>query len=34
MLLRIMKSKIYVVGMLVAIGLIILLPFVAEYSPY
>ena len=34
MSLRITKSKIYVVGMLVAIGLISLLPLVAEYSPY
>jgi hypothetical protein len=34
MSLKITKSKIYVVGMLVGIGLIGLLPLVAEYSPY
>jgi hypothetical protein len=31
---KITKSKIYVVGMLIGIGLIGLLPLLAEYSPY
>jgi hypothetical protein len=34
MSLRITKSKIPVIGMLVGIGLIGLLPLVAQYSPY
>jgi hypothetical protein len=34
MSLRITKSKIYVVGMVIGIGLIGLLPLVAQYSPY
>jgi hypothetical protein len=34
MSLRITKSKICVIGMLIGIGLIGLLPFFAVYSPY
>jgi hypothetical protein len=34
MSLRITKSKIYIAGMLIGIGLIGLLPLVAEYRPY